>query len=104
MGEPLLIRVRIERQENGRWELHRDRPENGDRFICDDLNDAFRTVLAAYNPDGTPRAMAVGKTSACVICQLETKHPPYCVECDMSGRARQHLTRASVTSNSGDKP
>ncbi len=24
----------------------------------------------------------------CYLCGLETRHPPYCIECDMTGRSR----------------
>ena len=24
----------------------------------------------------------------CYLCGFETRHPPYCIECDMSGRSR----------------
>lgn len=59
MSEALLSRVVLERQPDGRWELVRDRGETADRFICDDLNEAFDTVLAAYRPDGTPRSWPI---------------------------------------------
>lgn len=31
------------------------------------------------------------KSMMCAACGEETKHPPYCIECDMSGRSREHL-------------
>jgi hypothetical protein len=52
---PMLLRVVIERREDGRWDVLRERAENGDRFVCDDLLEASDVVLMAYRPDGMPR-------------------------------------------------
>jgi hypothetical protein len=55
--EPLLRRVTIERLDDGRWKLVRERDENGETFMCEDLVEAFQTVRAAYAPDGRPWTM-----------------------------------------------
>jgi hypothetical protein len=58
MEQP-LVRVTLDLQPNGTWLLIRQRADSGDRFVCDDLHDAFDAVLAAYRPDGTPRGLAM---------------------------------------------
>ncbi len=50
-----LVRIVAEKRPDGLWNLTRERAENGERFICDDLHDVLDAVLAAYYPDGTPR-------------------------------------------------
>lgn len=41
----------------------------------------------------------------CVLCEQPTKHPLYCIECDMSGRSREHeRSLQSVPSPSEEKP
>lgn len=56
MSGPNLRRVVIERQDDGRWSLLRERDGSGEKFVVGDLREGFEVVLAAYRPDGTPRA------------------------------------------------
>ncbi len=55
MTQPLLRRVTIERLDDGRWKLVRERDENGETFMCSDLIEAFQTVRAAYLANGEAR-------------------------------------------------
>ena len=45
----------VERLDDGRWKVTRERAETGETMIADDLMHAMDVVLLAYRPDGTPR-------------------------------------------------
>lgn len=51
----MLQRVTFERRPDGRWDVVREREENGERLVADDLLHALDAVLVSYRPDGTPR-------------------------------------------------
>jgi hypothetical protein len=54
--------VTIERLDDGCWKLVRERDENGETFVCEDLVEAFQTVRAAYAPDGRPWPLATSSS------------------------------------------
>ena len=57
------------------------------RKIREDQADLTREVTAIM----VSRDEGCSSDATCVACGEETKHPPYCIECDMSGRSREHL-------------
>lgn len=66
-----LRRFTFDLREDERWDVVRERSENAERFVCDDIDEAFDVVLAAYDVKGQPRALYSSRRTLCPVHDLQ---------------------------------